>query len=915
MAAALELLHLFALIQDDVMDRSDSRRGRTTLHVSAAQRHLTSGGLGDPVLFGDSVATLVSDLALSEASLLVAPCAPDVRAAWRLMAVELVEGQLLDLTHTAGRRRDVETSRRIARFKSSRYTISRPVQLGALVGGADPALVRGLIGWGDLVGDAFAVRDDLLGVWGDPVRTGKPAGDDLRSGKPTVLSWAAELLPAAPGRCSPPATRAPSTTPGSTPCSAPWPTPGWSSAPSAPSPGSSALPPRPRRAGGRPARRRRPARARREHRLEGHVRVVVIGAGSAGSPRPATSPAPATTSRSSSARPPAVAPACSPRRLPLRHRSDRPDDARPAARRRFRAVGADPDRLTLPRLDPAYRAVFADGSELRVRADMGDLREEIRAPAARPRRQASTASSTGSAGSTRRDAAPSSTATTTRRSTSCARPRAAARLLRLGAFGGLGPAVDRFFADDRLHRIFSFQALYAGIAPARALAVLAVITYMDTVRGVFGPEGGMHAVPRAWRRRWRRPGSRIRFGVDGPRGAAPRPTARSPACDSDGELVAADAVVCNADLPVAYDGSCRASARRGAVRGGDYSPSAVVWHVGACGPPGRARAPPQHPLRRRLGRSVRGDHRPRRADARPVAPRHRADRVRPDRRARRLDRPLRARTGAQPVAGIDWRARGRPDAGAPARVPRGRRLPDRRPVEELLVTPVDWARPGPAPRHAVRAAPHFRSPARSARRTSTAARPGLVFVGSGRCRAWASRWCSSRQARRRAGEEYAGARAPVPRVVARERPLRPTSTADPLWRGLLALRGDHAQHGTTYYWGAGAPARESRHHVHALYGFCRHADDIVDLDGPDRCPATAAALDALERLASATPAAGASDDPVSPPSCTPCARSASTRECFRRFLRSMAMDLTVARTRRGTTCAATWTARPRSSAR
>src|SRR5688500_15697865 len=186
-AAALELLHLFALIQDDVMDRSDSRRGRTTLHVSSAERHRAAGGLGDPALFGDSVATLVSDLALSEASLLVAPCAPEVRAAWRLMAVELVEGQLLDLTHTAGRRRDLATSRRIARFKSSRYTISRPVQLGALVGGADPALVRGLIGWGDLVGDAFAVRDDLLGVWGDPARTGKPAGDDLRSGKPTVL--------------------------------------------------------------------------------------------------------------------------------------------------------------------------------------------------------------------------------------------------------------------------------------------------------------------------------------------------------------------------------------------------------------------------------------------------------------------------------------------------------------------------------------------------------------------------------------------------------------------------------------------------------------------------------------------------------------------------------------------------------
>ncbi|WP_345202164.1 polyprenyl synthetase family protein [Fodinibacter luteus] len=195
-AAALELLHLFALIQDDVMDRSDSRRGRPTLHVVAAGRHREAQGLGDDCLFGDSVATLVSDLALSEASLLVAPTPAPVRAAWRLMAVELVEGQLLDVTHTAGRRRDHATSRRIARLKSGRYTITRPLQLGALVAGADADVVHRLLTWGDLVGDAFAVRDDVLGVWGDPARTGKPAGDDLRAGKPTVLlSWAAELLP------------------------------------------------------------------------------------------------------------------------------------------------------------------------------------------------------------------------------------------------------------------------------------------------------------------------------------------------------------------------------------------------------------------------------------------------------------------------------------------------------------------------------------------------------------------------------------------------------------------------------------------------------------------------------------------------------------------------------------------------
>ena len=197
-AAALELLHLFALIQDDVMDRSDERRGRATLHVVEAQRHRDRSGLGDPDLFGDSVAVLVSDLALSEASLLAASAGPVVARAWRLMAAELVEGQLLDVAHTAGRGRDLATSLRIARAKSGRYTISRPLQLGALVAGAAAEEAARLLDWGDLVGDAFAVRDDVLGVWGDPALTGKPAGDDLRSGKPTaLLVWAAELLPEA----------------------------------------------------------------------------------------------------------------------------------------------------------------------------------------------------------------------------------------------------------------------------------------------------------------------------------------------------------------------------------------------------------------------------------------------------------------------------------------------------------------------------------------------------------------------------------------------------------------------------------------------------------------------------------------------------------------------------------------------
>ena len=283
-AAALELLHLFALIQDDVMDRSASRRGLPTLHVVAAQRHREQCGLGDGELFGDSVATLVSDLALSEATMLVAGTSPEVRAAWRLMAVELVEGQLLDVTHTAGRRRDLPTSLRIARFKSGRYTITRPLQLGALVGGADPSLVRRLVTWGDLVGDAFAVRDDVLGVWGDPARTGQagrrrpalgqadrtahlgrraaararaPAAGRLRRRQPRRRGRRRAAAgdgrrrgarPGRGGRRRPRHARAPGAR-------------------------------RPRR---RPRGRRRAARPRRRRRLAVRVRVVVIGAGLSG---------------------------------------------------------------------------------------------------------------------------------------------------------------------------------------------------------------------------------------------------------------------------------------------------------------------------------------------------------------------------------------------------------------------------------------------------------------------------------------------------------------------------------------------------------------------------------------------------------------------------------------------------------
>lgn len=200
-AAALELLHLFALVHDDVMDRSDSRRGRPTVHVEARDAHTRVAGLGDATVFGDGIAVLLGDLALSEASFLVADAPAGVRSQWRDMLRELVHGQMLDLTAAAARRRDLDLARRVARLKSGRYTVQRPLLLGALIAEATPSVLAALSDYGDHLGEAFALRDDLLGVWGDPGTTGKPVGDDLVSGKPTVvLSAARRLLPEAVSR-------------------------------------------------------------------------------------------------------------------------------------------------------------------------------------------------------------------------------------------------------------------------------------------------------------------------------------------------------------------------------------------------------------------------------------------------------------------------------------------------------------------------------------------------------------------------------------------------------------------------------------------------------------------------------------------------------------------------------------------
>lgn len=186
-SAALELLHVFALVHDDVMDESGSRRGRPTVHVQAERLHELAEAGGSAQRFGESIAILVGDLAHSEASNLVAALPASMRSIWRLLVTELVAGQRRDLIGSAAGRRDLEFARTVARMKSGRYTVERPLELGAAAAGADRKITSALATYGRAIGEAFALRDDLLGISGDPKRTGKPAGDDLISGKPTVI--------------------------------------------------------------------------------------------------------------------------------------------------------------------------------------------------------------------------------------------------------------------------------------------------------------------------------------------------------------------------------------------------------------------------------------------------------------------------------------------------------------------------------------------------------------------------------------------------------------------------------------------------------------------------------------------------------------------------------------------------------
>jgi geranylgeranyl diphosphate synthase type I len=195
--ASLELLQACALVHDDLMDASDTRRGEPAIHKLFESMHETENYQGKATQFGLSAAVLIGDLALiwsdqmlnssgiKNESLLAALSVHDE------MRVELIAGQYLDVFEQARGTQSVAQALNIARYKSAKYTIERPLHLGAAIAIPDETKRAQIVSiyseFGLPLGEAFQLRDDLLGVFGDPKVTGKPAGDDLREGKRTVL--------------------------------------------------------------------------------------------------------------------------------------------------------------------------------------------------------------------------------------------------------------------------------------------------------------------------------------------------------------------------------------------------------------------------------------------------------------------------------------------------------------------------------------------------------------------------------------------------------------------------------------------------------------------------------------------------------------------------------------------------------
>jgi phytoene desaturase len=255
----------------------------------------------------------------------------------------------------------------------------------------------------------------------------------------------------------------------------------------------------------------------------------------------------------------------------------------------LRALGAEPrDHLRVRPVDPLYRCTFADGSTIRVRAGRDAMAAEI-ADVCGPSEAAAFHRFADWLTELYELEMPSFIDRNYDSPLDLARPLGPAlRLLRLGGLRRLGRKVSSYFADERLHRVFGFQSLYAGLAPLDALAVYCVITYMDSVAGVFHPEGGVRAVPEALAGALVTHGVelRMRTAVDRVLLAAGTSGAVRGVRTADGEVIAADAVVCNPDLPVAYRTLLPGTPAPRVTRRGTYSPSCVLWHAGVRGVPG-----------------------------------------------------------------------------------------------------------------------------------------------------------------------------------------------------------------------------------------------------------------------------------------------------------------------------------------
>jgi geranylgeranyl diphosphate synthase type I len=189
-AAALEMFQAAAIIHDDVMDGSDTRRGRPAVHKRFAALHDESGWQGSADQFGAGAAILLGDLCLSWSDEMLVGSGlvnEASRTVFDSMRAELMAGQYLDLLEQVSGHGTVESALRVARYKSAKYTIVEPLHLGGTTAGATRHVLDAYTAYGLPLGIAFQLRDDVLGVFGDPDVTGKPAGDDLREGKRTAL--------------------------------------------------------------------------------------------------------------------------------------------------------------------------------------------------------------------------------------------------------------------------------------------------------------------------------------------------------------------------------------------------------------------------------------------------------------------------------------------------------------------------------------------------------------------------------------------------------------------------------------------------------------------------------------------------------------------------------------------------------